>query len=493
MEFLTAAGLPRYRDAMASAADWTGTVLGKLDNPGLVDGYAARKLSADEIDLDIEAGVGLSTAVGEAIGMLAGNSAVPTHPGYLAHLHCPPALPSLAAEVLISAFNQSMDSFDQAPSATAAEQSVIEYLCGKMGYPEGADGTFTSGGTASNLQALLIARNRFAQTTLGWDIGRQGLPPGAAGWRVVCTRQTHFSVHQALGLLGLGSASVVEVPTDDHGRMQADALARTLEELKQSGHPVMAVVLTAGTTDTGAIDPLRTSVDVAHAHGVWAHIDACAGGCLMFSQRYRHLLDGIEAADSVAIDFHKLFFQAISCSALLVRDGAALNVASGHVDYLNPESDEYADVLNLVGKSIQTTRRFDALKVVITVRALGERRVAEMIDATVEAAAAAGRAVSEHAHLELVVPVTTNSVVLRFSHTDLTDAECDDVNGDIRRSLASSGRALVGRTRVSGLQAIKLTFVNPLVTVEMADKVIAEIADEGAQILRARGRDLSTV
>src|SRR5262249_37405939 len=148
----------------------------------------------------------------------------------------------------------------------------------------------------------------------------------------------------------------------------------------------------------------------------------------------------IERADSVAIDFHKLLFQAISCSALLVRRGDSFAVLDNHADYLNPADDACHDVVNLVGKSLQTTRRFDALKVFVTLRALGRQRIADMIDATCTAAVAAARAVADHPGLTLCAPVTTNTVVVRWRDPALTEDQCDDVNNAIRIELADSGR-----------------------------------------------------
>lgn len=491
-DFLTGDSARTYREAVALAAERASVTLGGATAPGLVDGYSALKRDAERLDLDDPDGVGLSRALDEATGLLAEKSVVVTHPAYLAHLHCPPALPSLAAEVLISAFNQSMDSFDQAPAATAIEQQVVEYLCTRMGYGRESDGTFTSGGTQSNLQALLLARDLFARKA-GWDIAGLGLPPESGTWRVLCTRQTHFSVQQALRLLGLGTSAIIEVPTDDAGRLRAETLAGILRDADHAGTPVFALVLTAGTTDFGAIDPLEEATAVARSHGIWVHVDACAGGCLIFSAQHRPLLRGIEQADSVAIDFHKLLFQAISCSALLVRNRESFGVLAAHADYLNPASDAEHDVLNLVGNSLQTTRRFDALKVLVTLRAVGQRQVAAMIDATVAAAAAAAQVAAEHPDLELVAPVCTNTVVLRWRRPEATSDARDDVNEVVRAELAHSGRAIVGRSGAAGAQAIKLTFVNPLVTTSMAGAMVSDIAAHGNRIWRARTPEVSAV
>ncbi|SKV57680.1 Putative decarboxylase [Mycobacteroides abscessus subsp. massiliense] len=300
-------------------------------------------------------------------------------------------------------------------------------------------------------------------------------------------------MQQALRLLGLGTAAVLEVPTDEAGRLRAEALVEILEDADRAATPVFALVLTAGTTDFGAIDPLEEPIAMARARGIWSHVDACAGGCLIFSEQHRNLLRGIESADSVALDFHKLLFQAISCSALLVRNRESFGVLAAHADYLNPESDSEHDVLNLVGKSLQTTRRFDALKVLVTLRAVGQRHVAAMIDATCAAAHAAAQAAAEHADLELAAPVSTNTVVLRWRQPGVRSEACDGVNDAVRAELARTGRAIVGRSSAAGGQAIKLTFVNPLVTASMAAAMVCEIAAHGNRIWSARVPEASAV
>ncbi|MEO1466030.1 MAG: pyridoxal-dependent decarboxylase, partial [Cyanobacteria bacterium J06633_1] len=132
------------------------------------------------------------------------NSAIVSHPTCIAHLHCPPLLPSLAAEVLISASNQSMDSWDQSPAATLLEQQLINWLCNLFGYDAGCDGVFTSGGTQSNFMGLLLARDAFALHKLNWSIQQQGLPPEFPRFRIICSEVSHFTISQAASLLGLG-------------------------------------------------------------------------------------------------------------------------------------------------------------------------------------------------------------------------------------------------------------------------------------------------
>src|SRR5699024_3357568 len=207
----------------------------------------------------------------------------------------------------------------------------------------------------------------------------------------------HLSVVKAARLLGLAPDAVIALPGDGD-RMDPVTLERTLASLAESGTEVAAVVAVAGTTDHGAIDPLRAIGEVCSRHDVWLHVDAAYGGGLLVSPTHRVLLDGIGAADSVTVDFHKTFFLPVAASALLLRDGAGFRHSAVHADYLNPaDGDDHA-----VDKSLQTTRRFDALKLWMTLRVMGADGIGRLLDDAIDVAARIGRTIEADPELELV-------------------------------------------------------------------------------------------
>lgn len=383
-------------------------------------------------------------------------------PRCAAHLHCPTLLPAAAAELAIGATNQSLDSFDQAPAATLVEDHLVRWLAATLGFATGS-GVLTSGGTASNLLGLLLARERACARVDGHPAGA-GLPPQHTGWRILASSAAHDSVRRAAAVLGLGAAAVIGVATDRAGRMDVAALDRALAALASAGDQAIAIVATAGTTDLGAIDPLAELAARARDCAAWLHVDAAVGSAFALSARLAPLLHGIEQADSITADLHKLWFMPIGASALLVRDVALLDAVHHHSDYLNRADDEADGVLNLVGRSLDTSRRFDALKVLAGLRSTGRRRMAAMVEGLVDLATAAARAVDEHAELELLAPPSTVTVVFRWHPPGerLPTAAVDAVNVAAQRALLRSGRAIVGRTRLDGRVALKLTLVNPL-------------------------------
>jgi len=486
-EFLTESGADHYVESVTTAAYYVANAFRGTNRAGLVAGSSLLRDQIRKLELAPRKGIGLLTVLGEVAEVVLPNSTVVSHPRYAAHLHCPPTVSSLAAETVISALNQSMDSYDQGPVATVIEQYVVDWICQLLGYASG-EGVFTSGATQSNLQALLLARDTYAREHLSWNTAADGLPTVARRWRIISTRQTHFTVDLAARLLGLGSASIVDADTDDQGRLEPRSLRSAIQRCHAARLPVIAVVLNAGTTDRGVIDPLWESCMIAQEHGIWVHVDAAAGGCLMFSDKHRHLLDGISTSDAIAIDFHKLLFQSISCGALLVRRCWTLETLTTHVDYLNPADDDPCETPNLVGKSLQTTRRFDALKVFVTLRALGVDAIAHMIECTIEAAHAASRAAAGDERLRVIGKAVTNTVLIRWVSSALSPQALDRVNTMVCQRLTTDGHALIGRTRVKQGVALKLTFVNPICTAETAKALVEEIATLGDSIARDERR-----
>ncbi|KQX74616.1 pyridoxal-dependent decarboxylase [Aeromicrobium sp. Root472D3] len=432
-------------------------------------GADVRAVSAKVDDVDLDRPLDDMAAVLDEVRSVYLDDAVWFHePRYLAHLNCPVVVPALVAEVLVSSVNSSLDTWDQSGGGTQIERRLVRWTSDRIGLGPDADGVFTSGGTQSNLQALLVAR------------GQAYLAGDASRLRVFASRDSHFSVQKSADVLGLGPDAVVTIPTDRRRRMDAVALDRAVWDARAAGLVPMAVVATAGTTDYGSIDPLVDVADVCAQHGVWMHVDAAYGGGLLVSTRRRHLLDGIERADSVTVDFHKTFFQPVSSSAVLFRHGDSLRHVTYHADYLNPRSSAQP---NQVDKSLQTTRRFDALKLWMTLRAMGADAIGDYVDAVVDLAAAGHGLMLDDPDLEVVTAPTLSTLVFRFRPPGMSDDDADRVNPAIRRAIAGSGSAVVAGTRSDGRAWLKLTMLNPETTPDDLRAVLALVTDIGHELL----------
>jgi L-2,4-diaminobutyrate decarboxylase len=408
------------------------------------------------------------------------NSIAVSNPHTAAHLHCPPLLAALAAEVVISALNQSMDSFDQAPIATVVEQKMIRWLCSEAGLPTTAAGTFTTGGSQSNYMGLLLARDSLLLKHWNWSPQKSGLPPEARRMRILCSEAAHFTVEKSASQLGLGTDAVIRIDVDDEFRMKSSSLRSSLEALKTQGLLPMAIVATAGTTDFGSIDPLPEVAAVASEANAWLHVDAAYGGALLFSAQHRNRLAAIENADSIAIDFHKLFWQPIPCSAFLVRDARHFDTIRLYADYLNPEIHEEEGIPNLVTTSLLTSRRFDALKLWISFQALGREKLAAMIDRTMALANHAAMVVRACRDLELVCEPQLSTIVFRYISSGRA-SDADRINRQIPLKLFDRGVAVIGRTRVQGRHCLKLTCMNPATTEADIETLIELIRSQGRE------------
>ena len=420
-------------------------------------------------------------AVFNQLGVIIANSLAVSNPHTAAHLHCPPLLTALAADAVISALNQSMDSFDLGPIATILEQKFVRWLASEVGFPATANGTFTAGGTQSNYMGLLLARDAFLKSRFQWLAQTRGLPPEAGRMRILCSEVAHFTVEKSAAQLGLGTDAVVKVAVDEEFRMRPESLRTALAELQDKKLLPFTIVATAGTTDFGSIDPLVDIAALAASAGAWFHVDAAYGGALLFSHLHRKKLEGIELADSLGIDFHKLFWQPVPAGAFLLRDARHFELMELHADYLNPETHEEQGIPNLVTNSLLTTRRFDVLKTWFSFQLLGRQKLGAMIDRTIELALCATESVQRTSSLQLVHGASLGTVVFRYvAARDGLDE--DELNAALRQRLFERGIAVIGHTRVGGRQCLKFTCVNPAVSDAEMEELVRVVAVQGREL-----------
>ncbi|WP_392967297.1 lysine decarboxylase DesA [Streptomyces sp. LN245] len=404
------------------------------------------------------------------------------HPRYLAHLNCPVVIPAVLGEAVLSAVNSSLDTWDQSAGGTLIERKLIDWTNERIGLGPAADGVFTSGGSQSNLQALLLAREEAKPGGEGWE--GEGARADLGRLRIFASEASHFSVKKSAKLLGLAPDAVVSIPVGHDKRMQTVALAHELERCRQDGLVPMAVVATAGTTDFGSIDPLPEIAELCSQFGAWMHVDAAYGCGLLTSLKNRDRIDGIERADSVTVDYHKSFFQPVSSSAVLVRDATTLRHATYHAEYLNPRRMVQERIPNQVDKSLQTTRRFDALKLWMTLRVMGADGIGELFDEVCDLAAEGWKLLAADPRFDVVVQPSLSTLVFRYIPAAVTDpAEIDRANLHARKALFASGDAVVAGTKVGGRHYLKFTLLNPETTTDDIAAVLDLIAGHAEQYL----------
>ncbi|MEV7614339.1 aminotransferase class V-fold PLP-dependent enzyme [Streptomyces sp. NPDC089799] len=388
-----------------------------------------------------EHGTGPTEALTTLVRLLAAGAADPADPRCAAHLHTPPLALAAAADLAASALNPSLDSWDQAPAASALEARLTRTLAAGV-YPGRADpdAVVTTGGTESNQLAVLLARERHT---------RPGGPPLA----VLHGANAHHSVPRAAWLLGLPPAIALPTPA---GTLDPAALDEALAGLTG---PVL-VTATAGTTDAGLIDPLPALADLCDRHGAELHVDAAYGGLLALSgnPRHRALLTGLDRARSITLDLHKLGWQPVAAGLLAVPDTGHLTPLGHQADYLNATDDTEAGLPDLLGRSLRTTRRADALKIATTLRALGRDGLTRLLDHTLQAAHRLAALLEAHPRFELHAAPTLSTVL--FRPTGTTDEDL----AALRRTLLHGGHAVLGRATAAGRLWLKATLLNPHTT-----------------------------
>ncbi|UQA96059.1 pyridoxal phosphate-dependent decarboxylase family protein [Streptomyces halobius] len=390
-----------------------------------------------------EHGTGPHDALRTLIHTLTAGAADPADPHCTAHLHCPPLALATAADLAASALNPSMDSWDQGPAASELEALTSRTLAALV-YPQATDpdALVTTGGTESNQLALLLAREPPHH------------PPGPtsnAPLRIICGANAHHSIHRAAWLLGLPEPLTLPTP---NGTLNPDTVHTTLATHSGPTGPTL-LTATAGTTDTGAIDPLPALADIADHHGARLHIDASYGGPLLFSTTHHTALRGLARAHTVALDLHKLGWQPVAAGLLAVPDPTTLAPLAHRADYLNADDDTEAGLPDLLGRSLRTTRRPDILKIAVTLKALGRTGLGELVDRTLTAAHTLADLIEAHPRYELHSRPTLSTVLFRPTGADPTTL------ATIRRTLLADGHAVLGRaTTPTGLW-LKATLLNP--------------------------------
>ncbi|WP_330457198.1 aminotransferase class V-fold PLP-dependent enzyme [Streptomyces sp. NBC_00820] len=359
---------------------------------------------------------------------LAEGAADPAHPLCAAHLHCPPLAVATAADLAAAALNPSLDSWDQAPAASALETQVTRALAHEIGL---TDALITTGGTESNQLALLLARETHNATL-----------------RLVCGANAHHSLPRAAWLLGLPDPVIL--PTPD-GTLDPTTLDTAL-----TTHPgPHLVAATAGTTDAGLIDPLPQIAAVCATHHARLHIDAAYGGSLALSNDHRHHLAGLQAAHTVTLDLHKIGWQPVAAGLLAVAHPHELTALHQRADYLNADDDTEAGLPDLLHRSLRTTRRPDVLKIAVTLKTLGRNGLTTLIDQICAHAHHLATLVQNHPRLELYREPTLTTVLFRPTGAD------DTTVAAIRRTLLHNGRAVLGRARLDDRLWLKATLLNP--------------------------------
>ena len=414
-------------------------------------------------------------------------SMYPGHPGFLAYISGSGTVPGAAADLIAAGLNQNTGGWRLSPAATEVEQHLMRWFAKRLGMPEGSMGYVVSGGAMANLIGLTLARTRHA----GWDVRSEGMRAGPQ-LTVYASAEVHDTVDRAAQLLGIGDVGVRHIPTDDGLRMDVEALREAIDADVASGYRPIAVVGAAGTTGTGAIDPLDDIANVCAELGLWFHVDAAYGGAAALTDSLGALFTGIERADSVAFDPHKWLYTPHASACVLVRDPDVLvDAFAVDASYIVTDDDHTGWGVDVYELSPQFSRPFGALKIWVSLLAHGWDAYEERIAHDVALASYLHRIVEKHPELEAMGDPGLSITCFRFVPADLEERQgaaeyLDLLNEKLMFDLQLGGKVFPSNAIVNGAFALRSCIVNFRTEADTMD----ELASEAVRLGRALDEDL---
>jgi aromatic-L-amino-acid/L-tryptophan decarboxylase len=366
------------------------------------------------------------------------------HPRFFAFVPGPNNFVSTMADALAAGFNIFNGTWLGGSAAAAVELGIVRWLCRICGFPTAAGGLFVSGGSMANLTALVAARHSLLQDRV-------------EGATVYFSDQTHSSVERALGVIGFAPEQMRKLRSDENFQLSIQSLRAAVDEDRAKALRPFCVIANAGTTNTGAVDPLNDLADLAAKEKLWLHVDGAFGAAAILSDRGRALLQGLERADSISLDPHKWLFQSFECGCVLVRDAALLKSAFQiKPDYLR-DVHRSLEEFNPCDYGVQLTRSFRALKVWLSLQTFGVAAFRQAISRGFELAEVAERELRAREGWEILSPAQMATVCFRFGKSDELQTQLVD-------AMMKDGYALLTSTELRGDVSLRLCTINPRTT-----------------------------
>lgn len=382
------------------------------------------------------------------------------HPGFIGHQTAVPTPITAFAGLFADFLNNGTGVYEMGPASNAMERSIIDFTARHIGYNEQAAGFITSGGTLANLTALLAARKAKAPS----DIWEEGHNEKLA---VMVSEEAHYCIDRAARILGIGSEGIIKVPVDAHFKIRAELLEASLKNAQEKGYHIFSLIGCAGSTATGSYDNLEALANFASKHDIWLHVDAAHGGGVVFSKKHKLLVAGIEQADSVVIDYHKLLMTPALNTALIFKNGhLSYQTFAQKAQYLwdAPEHDEW---YHSAKRTFECTKSLMSAKVFINLKTYGTDIFEKNVDHLYASARNLSQLIEDRADFELALAPESNIVNFRYLPEGNTDQETiNTLNGRIRQELIEQGSFYIVQTVINGLRYLRCTVMNPLTTTD---------------------------
>lgn len=393
-------------------------------------------------------GIGIEQLFSDIAQTVIPNSTNTSHPRFLAYVLGTPNGIAPFADAIAAALNQNCNFWQLSPAANAIEQRVISWFAAFFDYPGSSGGLMTSGGSMATLTAISTAMHARAP-----GMRHDGLQARSSTLVLYASEEAHHCVEKSAAILGLGTANVRTIAADSAFRMRVDELRAAVERDAREGREPFCVVATAGTINTGAIDPIAEVADLCAHQGLWLHVDAAYGGFFALSNRIRGQLLSCARADSIALDPHKLLFAPLEAGCLLVRDRRSLERAFRYESPYLPRDDDPL-FTTFMNHGPELSRSFKAFKIWCALRACGVDAFVDAIEHSLEIARYFEQRLVEAGRFEMMAPVPLTAVCFRIKGRD------DAFHERVMAQLRDEGTALLGPVRCRGRQAIRACVAN---------------------------------
>ncbi len=381
------------------------------------------------------------------------------HPRYMGHQTSNVAPVSALADLAGALLDPGMGVFEQGNAGVVLERVISKKLGMLIGWDGHCDGFLTSGGTLGNLTALLCAR----QVQLGGDIWERGYEGKKYAFMV--SSEAHYSVAKAVKVMGMGDSGVITVPVDDQYRMRTDRLGEYFEKAKRDGIEVIGVVASSCATATGSYDSIDLIADFCEAKKLWLHVDGAHGACVLFSEKYKHLLKGIERADSMIMDYHKMLMVPALVTSVLFKDGNhSFQTFAQKASYLWDKEDS-REWYNLGKRTFELTKSNMSIKVYALWKVYGEAIFGKNVELLYDLASNFSELLKMQPDIELALPrPESNIICFRLMKNGWPEEMIEKVNVEVREKLIQEGNFFIVQTRIQGRLFLRMAIMNPFTT-----------------------------
>jgi L-2,4-diaminobutyrate decarboxylase len=396
------------------------------------------------------------------------------HPNYIGHQVTSPLPLTALVQFCTTLLNNGAAIYEMGPVNMAMEKNVVNMFGKMIGYPEGFDGIFTHGGTAGNLTAMLAAR----QAKTDYNIWEEGTIPGKKP-AFMMSEQSHYSIGRNVKVLGLGEGSIVKVPHDASFRMKTGLLEERFRKATDEGLQVIAVAANACSTATGSYDDLNAISDFCQKHDLWMHVDGAHGMGVLFSDKYRNKVAGIERADSVVIDFHKMFLvPALNTMVMFRNAGTSYETFAQKASYLFQKSQSNV-WYNSATRTIECTKSALGIIAYTAMKYYANDYYSEYIDSRYDLTKTFAAMVRSDKHLQLALEPESNIVCFRFYSDGLGTQELNSINSIIRSKIVKSGEFYIVQAELDGTLYLRLTIINPVTDINHLKELANLVVESG--------------